>query len=122
MSMSNLRIPHTETLPIGHANQGCSNSGPRPTPVQCAVITSRAGEPRGNDRNGDNRRATSNERDHGRRANDNRCGNGHTRDGRRAPDNEDDEDGESSLGNSGRRRERIRVSQSEGVLLMLVLQ
>ena len=80
--------------------------------MQCSVITSRAGEPRGNDHDGDNRRATSDERDHGRRTNDNRRGDGHTRGNRRAPDDEDDDGRESSLGDSGRRRERIRVSQA----------
>ena len=87
--MSNLWISHAETSLIGHANQGRRNNGPRPAPVQCAVINSHASEPR------DNRHATSN-----------------TRNNRRAPDDEDGENGESSLEDSGHRREQIRVSQA----------
>ena len=97
MGMSNLRIFGLETPPASHADQGCRNDGPRPAPVQCAVINTRAGEPRDNDRTRNNRRAGSNER---------------SRDVRRTDDDEDGENSEFAREDPSRRREQIRVSQA----------
>ena len=102
--MSNLQISRLETPTVGHADQGCRKNGSRPALVQCAVINSRAGEPRDNNRT---------RNDH--RANDNRHNNGRPRDDRHADDDEDGEDdeiGESSRGDPGRHREQIHISQA----------